>query len=164
MCLLFIFLGAGIIFITEGSGDGGVDCLGRIDQGPLRSLCIIIQAKTSNSRISRDLIFIEYGKYQMLPTTEKYKQYIENLNKESSSDGMAFTYLLVSNNEFIPQARKVASNLGILLRSRTQLSHLLASFSDLNTLQRILDDLIHLARPSASFTNIAPRIKRYFSS
>ena len=157
-CLL-AFLGADPIFITEGSGDGGVDCIGRIKDGPFRSGCLFVQAKTGSSAIKRDTVLTEYSKYLILPHLEKYKVYCERLGIETSSDGAAFTYLIVSNSEFNGPARKAASHLGILLRSRSQLSYWLSSRFSLLELDKMLNDLEPFTRRGESFTNLAPLIK-----
>ena len=162
-CLLAL-LGAEFIFITEGSGDKGIDCIGRIDHGLFRSLCFFVQAKKSNSIIAREVVLIEFGKYQMLPCTDRYKTYLEKLKIGNSSDGMAIIYMIATNNEFHPSARIVASSLGILLRSRTQLAHMLSSYASLQRFKDILDDLRGFVRPSGSFTNLAPRIKSHLDA
>ncbi|GEM_PF-2075251 len=160
VCLLAL-IGADPIFVTEGSGDGGVDCIGKIERGPLRSLCLFVQAKTSSSRITRDRLLMEYGKYQMLPHLDRYKLYRENLGLNSSSDGASLMYMLVSNNEFDAPARSVASNLGVLLRSRTQLAYWLWACTSREVLEKLIENLRQFARPGGSFTNLAPRIKSH---
>ena len=158
VCLLAL-LGADPIFITEGSGDGGIDCIGRIKDGPFRSGCLFIQAKTSSTTITRDTILTEYSKYLILPRLEKYRIYCENLGVESSSDGAAFTYLIVSNNEFNGPARKAASHLGVLLRSRSQLAYWLSTRLSLSELDEILKNLRVFTQRGESFINLSPRIK-----
>lgn len=118
--------GADPIYITDSPGDEGVDCLGRIASGPLRSLCIIVQAKTSKSVISMGNVLAEFGKYVGLPHSEQFRRYMSALGLPNSLDGGACCYMLVANNEFHPKARAIAGRLGILLRSRSQLSQWLA--------------------------------------
>ena len=158
VCLL-AFLGADPIFITEGSGDGGVDCIGRIKDGPFRSGCLFVQAKTSSTTIKREIILTEYSKYLILPRLEKYKIYCENLGVKNSSDGAAFAYLIISNSEFNGPARKAASHLGVLLRSRSQLAYWLSARFSLPELDEILNNLAAFTRRGESFVNLAPLIK-----
>ena len=97
-CLLSL-IGAEHIYITEGTGDGGIDCIGKIENGPLRSLCLFVQAKTSNSNIKREILFTEYGKFKMLPFLDQYQHYLKKLRVKNSFDGMSISFLMVSNNE-----------------------------------------------------------------
>lgn len=117
-------LGADRIYFTEGRGDEGIDLIGTIDNGPLKSTCIFIQAKTkaNHSRISRDTVLLEYAKYILLPRTEKFREYRRTLNIDSSIDGNAIIYVITANTGFDNSAREVARQLGILLRSHIQLA------------------------------------------
>ena len=63
-------LGFRKIFICDSRGDEGVDLLGLLQDGGLRSLIAVVQAKTSSEPIGRGLVLSEYGKYMMLPHTE----------------------------------------------------------------------------------------------
>ena len=57
------------IFITDGPNDEGVDCIGRIADGPLRSVVVFLQVKTrqgTQNRMGKDVILQEYGKYLVL--------------------------------------------------------------------------------------------------
>ena len=163
VCLLAM-IGADPIYVTEGSGDGGVDCIGKIKTGPLRSLCLFIQAKTSSSTISREMVFIEYGKYQMLPYLERYQIYREKLGIDGSSDGVSSAYMIVSNNEFRDSARAAASSLGVFLRSRKQLAYWLSDGISKKQLEKMQEELGQFVRPGGSFTNLAPRVKGYLTS
>ena len=157
---LLALLGAERIYITEGPRDEGIDCIGRINDGFLRSICFFVQAKTSNSMVSRDVVLMEYGKYKMLPISSRYNNYLNDLKITNSSDGMAIVYLIATNNEFRPSARSVASNLGILLRSKSQLAYMLSSKG---TPQKFINLQNHLQNlpPSDGLFNLAPLIKSH---
>lgn len=114
------------IFICDARGDEGVDVLGLLEEGGLRSLVAVVQAKTSKEPIGRGLVLTEYGKYQMLPHTERYIQYRRALELDSRVEGVSWSYMILANQSFNWGARTVASKLGILLRSVHQLSFLLA--------------------------------------
>ena len=158
-CLLSL-IGAEHIYITEGTGDGGIDCIGKIENGPLRSLCLFVQAKTSNSGVKREILLTEYGKFKMLPFLRPYQQYLEKLQVENSFDGMGISFLIVSNNEFLPGARSAASTLGIILRSRKQLAYWLSTKASLAELEKLLKELHKYVQRDASI-NLAPHIQKY---
>lgn len=126
VCALWLkVLGFRKIFICDSRGDEGVDLLGLLQDGGLRSLIAVVQAKTSSEPIGRGLVLSEYGKYMMLPHTEKYIQYRRVLEIDSSIEGASWNYMLISNQTFNWSARQVASKLGILLRSVHQISYTL---------------------------------------
>ena len=72
-CLLKLS-NANPIYVTDGPGDEGVDLIGRLQVGPLRSIVIFLQAKTALDRVSREVILQEFAKYIYLPHTKKYQQ------------------------------------------------------------------------------------------
>ena len=110
------------IYISDSRGDEGVDLLGFLDQGGLRSLIAVIQAKTSNEAVTRGTVIAEYGKYKSLIHTEKYMEYRKVLDIDGSIQGGTWIYLIMANQEFNGAARVAARKLGILLRSLHQIS------------------------------------------
>ena len=127
LCALWLkALGFRKIYICDSRGDEGVDVLGLLEDGGLRSLVAVVQAKTSNDAIGRGLVLGEYGKYMMLPHTEKYIQYRRTLEIDSRIEGVAWNYMIVANQTFNWAARQVAAKLGILLRSIHQVTYILA--------------------------------------
>lgn len=130
------------IFVTDGPHDEGIDCIGRISQGPLRSVIVLIQAKTKEN-VSRqfdpDTLYQEYGKYSMLQYTDKYREYLNALGCDQLRDGSGFIYMILSNLEFKPETQEIAKKLGVLLRSRRQLAFFLSrcfGVQELKDLQR----------------------------
>ena len=120
-CAIFLSsLGADPIYITDGSGDEGVDLIGMIKAGPLRSTIIFVQAKSSGRQMSRDEVLLEYGKYMHLPYTDKYRRYRKML--PNGLGGNSFVFVVVAKHGFRPQAQEIAGRLGILLRSDIQLA------------------------------------------
>ena len=117
-------LGASRIYITDSSGDEGIDLVGTIETGPLKSAGLFVQAKTTSRRggVTRDSVLLEYAKYVSLPHTEKYRQYIRTLGIDSTIDGSTMIYAITANTRFNNPAREVAARLGILLRSDIQLA------------------------------------------
>ena len=127
VCALWLkILGCRRIFICDSRGDEGVDVLGLLEEGALRSLVAVVQAKTASQPIGRGLVLAEYGKYKMLPHTEKYVQYRRALEVDSRIEGATWSYMILANQTFNWSARKVAARLGILLRSVHQITFLLA--------------------------------------
>lgn len=124
--LLLSMLGCRPILVTDTSGDGGIDVIGRLPVGILRSTMVCIQAKTSTGRIGREALLSEYGKFIALQRTEKFIEYKRALSLDRTRDGVGIAYLFVCNCEFKHGARGVAGDIGILLRSKKQLSHWLS--------------------------------------
>jgi hypothetical protein len=139
-CLLHI-IGCEPIFITDMSGDGGIDCIGQIVSGPLRSLCIFVQAKTGRNYISKGSTQLEYQKFSDLRATAQFTQYLAALGKGSSSDGVSICYAFVANTEFESPAREFSQSKEILLRSQRQLAFWLAQSFGYNNLVRLVADL-----------------------
>ena len=121
--VLLAELGATRVHITEGAGDEGIDLIGVIQTGPFRSTGLLVQAKTSNSRISRDTVLFEYAKYASLPRSKKFHEYLSAIDIGSSVDGSSLIYIISANNCFDTRAQRLAVNLGILLRSDIQLAN-----------------------------------------
>lgn len=131
-------MGANKIFITDSSGDEGIDCIGLVESDALKSTILYVQSKTtSNGDITRDTVLMEFGKYLSLPHTKKYQEYRSALGVDGFLDGASSIYLFISNSEFKPPAREVAKNLGILLRSKIQLALWLSQ----RTSRQNLDDI-----------------------
>lgn len=125
-CLLYL-CGCRQIIVTEGS-DGGVDVMGRVAAGPLRSLCVFAQAKTSGSPIPKQLMLVEHGKFRDLRrnSARMWVDYLAALGTTPSADGQAYCYVVVANAEYEPPARRYASDEHVLLRSRRQIAFWLA--------------------------------------
>lgn len=137
-CLCFLkIVGCDPIFITDGSFDEGIDCIGKVASGSLRSTAIFIQARSRSDLISSEVVMQEYAKYAALPRTVKYRQYLEALAIPTSSDGAAFLYAIMTNSDFKQGAQEIAWKLGVLLRSRRQLAQVLASRTDVDGLETL---------------------------
>lgn len=120
-CAVFLHsIGASPIYITDGQGDEGIDLIGMVNRGALRSTIVFVQAKSGGGPMSRDAMLLEYAKYKHLPYTKKYDQYRGALPKSVS--GTSFVYAVVAKSGFLPPAREVAARLGILLRSDIELA------------------------------------------
>lgn len=133
-------LGCNRIFITDDSGDEGVDCIGTIAAGPLQSTTFFVQAKSSPKPCSANEIRDEFGKYAGLPNTEIYLRYIRALGIEQSASGAAYVYLFASNADTFFGAASVAPKIGALIRSRRQLAVALHRSFSLDSLRRISGD------------------------
>ena len=128
--VLFLkILGCDPIYVTDGPNDEGIDCIGRIAEGPLRSTIVFLQVKTrqgNQNRMGRDVVLQEYGKYLMLAKTTKYRDYLDALKFDEIRDGSANLFLMVSNVEFDPRGTEIARDLGVILRSRRQIAYFLS--------------------------------------
>ena len=127
VCAIFLkCLGFDTAFICDGPGDEGVDLLGRVENGGLRSLCVVVQAKTSQGRLGRGTVVSEYSKYLALPHAAKNRIYRDLLKIGASREGVALVYMLVSNSEFDYAAQDAARKLGFLVRSNAQVAFAIA--------------------------------------
>ena len=151
ICALWLkVLGFRKIFICDSRGDEGVDVLGILEAGGLSSLVAVVQAKTSNQLIGRGLVLSEYGKYMMLPHTEKYIQYRRALDIDARIEGATWSYMILANHSFNWGARRVASKLGILLRSVHQITFSLANRYSKEQIEREVTRLARSIRADLS--------------
>lgn len=130
------------IYICDARGDKGVDILGLLEEGALRSLVMVIQAKTSKEPITQGQVFNEYRKYLMLPDTSKYIQYRRALEMDTRVDGSSWTYTILANNSFNYHAQKTSRECGILLRSIHQITFLLTGKYTKNQIEK---EVMHLS-------------------
>ena len=124
--LLLKFLGCNPIYISDGTGDMGVDCIGKISEGPLHSLVVFVQSKTmqkTGERVTENVLRQEYSKYAMLRRSEKYLEYLNKLSVFDSRNGFSEVYFVLTNTEFGPTAQKAANRLGVILRAKRQLAY-----------------------------------------
>ncbi|MBA3920663.1 MAG: hypothetical protein H0X31_02720 [Nostocaceae cyanobacterium] len=158
-CLLQL-AGCDPILITDGSGDGGVDCIGQITTGPARSLCIFAQARTSSTDITKDSVQLEYAKFRDLQRTGLFAEYLAALGKGNSADGRSVCYAMFASAEFKETARECALREGLLLRSRRQAAFWLSQSFSINSLYEMRQSLgTTLARNLNR--NLAPLIIPY---
>jgi hypothetical protein len=129
-------IGCDPIYVTDGSRDEGIDCIGMLRSGPLRSTALFVQAK-SQSVLKGSELLQEFGKFSALPRTAKYLQYLEALGVPRSTDGTAFVYLLIVNGDFHYSAVQQARNAGALIRSRRQLAQQLSRHYDASRLEEL---------------------------
>jgi len=136
------------IRICDSPGDAGVDLFGVQRQGGLRSLVLVVQAKTSKNEIGEGLIVSEYAKFRMLPHHDRFMEYRRALDIDNSYDGMAWSYALLANQSFNWKARKASSKLGILLRSAHQMAYLLSKIHRRQEIEMEVERLEPNFRPS----------------
>ena len=148
------------IIITDGSGDGGVDCMGQVTAGSIRSLCIFVQARTSSTDITKEAVQLEYAKFRDLQRTGQFTEYLAALGKGNSADGRAACYAMMASAEFKEPAREYARREGILLRSRRQIAFWLSQSFTLDSLLQLREELgATLVRDLSQ--NLAPLIASY---
>lgn len=158
-CLLQL-AGCNPIIITDGSGDGGVDCMGQVTAGSIRSLCIFVQARTSSTDITKEAVQLEYAKFRDLQRTGQFTEYLAALGKGNSADGRAACYAMMGSAEFKEPAREYARREGILLRSRRQIAFWLSQSFTLDSLLQLREELgTTLVRDLSR--NLAPLIASY---
>ena len=149
------------IYVSDGSGDMGVDCIGKISTGSLQSAVILVQAKSLRNparRITENVLRQEYAKYAMLKRTDKYLEYLNKLAVFQGRDGSAELYLVVTNSEFSSDAQRAASKLGILLRSKRQVAFYLALSTTIEAIRELCEDCQLPAGPDMD-RNLAEEIR-----
>ena len=145
------------IIITDGSGDGGVDCIGLVPSGSIRSLCVFVQARTSLQEITKEAIQLEVAKFQDMKRTGLFAEYLGALGKGNSADGLAVCYAVVASAEFKDSAREYARREGILLRSPRQAAFWLSHSFSLDNLLELREKLSPILVRDLS-RNLAPVI------
>lgn len=160
-CACYLYaLGCTKIFITDSSGDGGIDLVGSFSDGMLRNVCIFVQAKTtaSPSQLSKEVLLADYSKFLLLRKMPKWSEYSKAMGADSSISGMGSIFIFLSNSEFKPGLRDAAVGLEILLRSGRQAAGALAEIGGPTRINRVVDAL----RPfeASSSKNLFPVIQR----
>lgn len=131
-CSAYLYLlGCSRVFITDASGDGGIDLIGVHEAEPFRGMCFLVQAKTAGSDVGKESLFSDYTKYLLLRHTSKWGEYCKALGVDRTRDGVGLIYIFASNREFNPAIVQAARDLPIMLRSGRQLAHGLSRKADL---------------------------------
>lgn len=155
-CLCYLrILGCDPIYLTDGGRDEGIDYIGLIKTGPLRSTAIFIQAKSSVTAFGAAEVLQEYAKYAGLPRTEKYMQYLNALGVPKSTSGAAYVYAIISNGDIRHGASTSAPKVGALLRSRRQVAEALAEQYSLADLISLSENIKIPSHPDLT-SNLAP--------
>lgn len=129
-------VGCDPIFVTDGAGDEGIDCIGIIAFGPLRGTSLLVQAKSSPSPLSADELLQEFGKSIAMRRTRRYREYLDALAVDKSRTGSADLYVLISNGDLKHGGAEAAHKIGALIRSRRQIAHALSERYTLKDLCR----------------------------
>lgn len=133
-------IGCDPIFVTDGAGDEGIDCIGVISQGPLCGTVIFVQAKSSTSLLSTDELLQEYSKFVGMRRTARYMDYLNALGIQRNRTGAADVYMLVTNSDLKHGSAGAAQKLGGLVRSRRQVAKTLSEKFSLSELIRLSAD------------------------
>lgn len=147
-------LGCDPIYITDGARDEGIDLVGLVRLGPLRSMVLYVQAK-SQAWMSGDELLREFSKFSGLPQTDKHLRYLDAVGVSRLKDGASFVYLCLVNGDFEYAAETHGRNLGALLRSPRQLADQLSQHYSYERLDELGRSIVIPA--SADLTrNLAP--------
>ncbi len=130
-------LGCDRIFLTDGPDDEGVDCIGRIATGPLRSLAVFVQAKSSSDFVTGEQFSAMQTRYSALPSTRMFRRYLEALEVTRSAEGAGFLFVVAAQGRFKESARHLAWKTGTLLRSGRALANTLASYYPTGSLDAV---------------------------
>lgn len=141
-CYLCV-IGCDRIFITDTSGDAGVDLIGVFSRGPFRNVCIFCQSKTTgpNSMINKETLLCDYSKYLLLRKVDQWEEYCESSGLLKSIDGMSSIFMFVTNSEFKDGLRDAAVGLEVLLRSGRQIASALTQCSSVELIEKAIDSI-----------------------
>ena len=145
-------VGCRTILVCDGPNDGGVDLLGVIPDGGLRSIVLVIQAKTSRHNIDAKTVLSDFNKYEWHRTqnTATFSRYRNALRVDDRIDGTAWVYLVLSNSAFGRGAQKIARSTGFLLRSARQMALVLRQQYTRETAEGVVDKLSQDVRADLS--------------
>ena len=142
-------LGCSRIYITDTSGDGGIDLIGIYEIEPLRGVCFLVQAKTALNEVAKESLFSDYTKYLLLRRNVKWNEYEKALGIDRTADGVGIVYMFASNLEFNPPIVQAARDLPIMLRSGRQIAYALSTRAPLSRWMRVRE---HVGETSASLS------------
>lgn len=157
-------IGCDKIFITDASGDAGIDLLGVFNQGPFRNVCIFVQSKTTNatSMINKETLLCDYSKYLLLRKLDRWNDYCQSSGLLNSIDGMGCVFMFLSNSEFKEGLRTAAVGLEVLLRSGRQIASTISEVANLESIQQAIEAIQPF---NASITkNLAKTLDQYLKS
>ena len=113
------------IFITDKSGDEGIDLIALNQKIPKIPIMFFAQAKTSvNHSISREIFLQELGKLRSLPQKSKYIEYLNAF--DNSNNGYALSYVFMTNQEIHENTYKEANYSEAILLSKLQLAYIIS--------------------------------------
>lgn len=159
-CVYLKVIGATKIFITDGSGDCGVDVIARVERSPFNSFVFFVQSKTVQNKtatLSRDLVLKEYGKYLSLKHEEIYQRYRRALGLDTSEDGVSYCYTILANCDFHNSAKEISAKIGALLRCKIQLSYFISQYFNATQLNEIKNNMKNNLKPDLTY-NLADKI------
>jgi hypothetical protein len=137
------------VYVTDTTGDGGVDLIGIIEKDPLAGVVVLVQSKTSLGDVSKESLFSDYTKFLLLKHTTRWAEYRRASGIEKACAGAGILYLFASNKEFNPGIVQAARDLPILLRSGRQIAHSLCRRADVEQWKAVR---AHVGEPTASLS------------
>jgi hypothetical protein len=121
-------IGCDNIYVTDKSGDGGIDLIGLKTAGHYKGLCFVVQSKFAGNSVGKDSFLCDYSKSILSEKTGRWKKYVEEIGLDKNKDGFSKAYIFATNNEFKDSIREAARELGVTLRSGRQIAHCLSVF------------------------------------
>lgn len=158
VCAWLAVVGCSEIYVIDGANDLGVDCVGLIREGPLRSVCILCQAKTASAAISVATVRGDYQKYlEGFWSSTVASRLTQAMSLRDSREGFVAPFVFHSNNEYGSPCGEYARRHRVLLRNRRQLAYSLARAFSLTALEDLFNTRASQVRRSFDF-NWAPVI------
>lgn len=151
-------IGCDRIFLTDSPGDEGVDCIGRIGGGGLRSTAVLVQVKSSLEHVSGDQFSAMYARYASLPATSMFGRYFEALDVPRERFGSSRIFVVVAQGDFREGARQLAWKAGTLLRPGRMVAEVLGSFYPEGSLDA-LSERVELPVRANLERNLAPELE-----
>ena len=135
-------IGCDRIFVTDGPDDEGIDCIGRIGFGGLRSTLVFVQAKSGRDFVSGEQFGSMYTRYASLPNTPAYGRYLTALGVPQSQDGLARIFVVACRAQFKEGARRLAWRTGTLIRSGRMLAAVLGEYYPAGSLDALSERFV----------------------
>lgn len=135
-------IGCKKIFITDTSGDGGIDLIASLGRGDLHQICFFVQAKTSTGNgAKKEALLTDYSKYLLIRRLKIWDRYIKACGLDKSISGISSVFIFSTNAEFRPGIRESALGLEVMLRSGRQIANSTSKVYTSGQVQHILEQL-----------------------
>lgn len=132
-------IGCDRIFLTDSTGDEGIDCIGRIGSGPMRSMAVFVQAKSSLDFVTGDQFSAMHSRYAGLPSTKMFGLYLEALDIPRSQTGGPRVFVVAAQGRFKAGASQLAWKTGVLIRSGRAIAQALGDYYPKGALEELTD-------------------------
>jgi len=123
MACYLVSIGCTKVFITDTSGDCGIDLIASFGSGELGQVCLFVQAKTSTGiATKKEALLADFSKFLLLKRLPKWNTYIKACELDRSISGLSTIFAFTTNAEFREGIRESALGLEVMLKSGRQIA------------------------------------------